>query len=210
VSCGCTSRHSPWPASTRSFAAESSPLDPVALHRDTGGNPFYVTEVLAAADSVVPSSVRDAVLARANRLPADARRVLDAAAVLGPRSPLGLVLEVAGELPTAVDECTRRALLLDEQGALAFRHELARRSIEQALTPGRRTELHAAALDALRGTGERDDRRLAHHAAGSADYDAVLEHAPRAAERAARLGAHRGAGTLLPSHTRVMPSSCLR
>src|SRR4051794_9574223 len=38
------------------------------LHRRTGGNPFYVTEVLAAGSADVPDTVRDAVLARAARL----------------------------------------------------------------------------------------------------------------------------------------------
>jgi tetratricopeptide (TPR) repeat protein len=38
-----------------------------------------------------------------------------------------------------------------------------------------------------------DDRRLAHHAAGCGDRAAVLRHAPLAAARAARLGAHREA-----------------
>ena len=38
--------------------------DPVELHRLTAGNPFYVTEVLAAGDAVIPISVRDAIRAR--------------------------------------------------------------------------------------------------------------------------------------------------
>jgi hypothetical protein len=39
-----------------------------ALHRATGGNPFFVTEVPARDDGEVPLTVRDAVLARAARL----------------------------------------------------------------------------------------------------------------------------------------------
>jgi len=48
-------------------------------------------------------------------------------------------------------------------------------------------------LSALRSHGDSDDRRLAYHAAGAGDRDAVLHHAPRAAARASRLGAHREA-----------------
>ncbi|HEV7915721.1 MAG TPA: AAA family ATPase, partial [Albitalea sp.] len=55
------------------------------LHAATGGNPFYVTEVLASgvtdADRGVPSSVRDAVHARLARLNAEQRGVLDALCV---------------------------------------------------------------------------------------------------------------------------------
>src|SRR5688572_8341564 len=60
-------------------------IDATALHRATGGNPFFVTEVLATDGTAVPATVRDAVLARAARLGASARAVLDAAAVVGLR-----------------------------------------------------------------------------------------------------------------------------
>jgi hypothetical protein len=57
------------------------------LHALTGGNPFYVTELLAAgAGGETPATVRDAVLARVARLDPQARRLLDAAAVLRPRA----------------------------------------------------------------------------------------------------------------------------
>jgi len=43
-------------------------IDPIALHRQTAGNPFFVTEVLSSAEGGLPATVRDAVLARAARL----------------------------------------------------------------------------------------------------------------------------------------------
>ena len=48
-------------------------VDAEVLYRRTGGNPFFVTEVLAAGGTGVPSSVRDAVLARAARIDPAAR-----------------------------------------------------------------------------------------------------------------------------------------
>jgi hypothetical protein len=59
-------------ASVRRLAARSS-LDPDELYRLTGGNPFFVTEVLEAGIRRVPAAARDAVLARAARLSAGAR-----------------------------------------------------------------------------------------------------------------------------------------
>lgn len=178
--------------------AAGSALDANAVHVSTGGNPFYVTEVLAAGATAVPATVRDAVLARAARLSAPAQQVLAAAAVLGPRAELRTLTAVASQGTVAVDECVRLGMLVEDGhdgrgGALTFRHELARLAIEQTLTPGARAELHAVALRTLRAAGERDDRRLAHHAAACGDRAAVAEHAPRAAARAARLGAHREA-----------------
>src|SRR5689334_1673089 len=45
--------------------AASTTLDAEELYRKTNGNPFFVTEVLAAGGAGVPETVRDAVLARA-------------------------------------------------------------------------------------------------------------------------------------------------
>ena len=56
------------------LAAEGSALDAEAIFQRTAGNPFYVTEVLAAGSEQVPATVRDAVLARVSRLSRAARR----------------------------------------------------------------------------------------------------------------------------------------
>src|SRR5262249_335811 len=56
-------------------------VEPGELYLRTGGNPFYVTEVLAAGGHEIPATVRAAVLARAGRLGAAGRKVLEAAAV---------------------------------------------------------------------------------------------------------------------------------
>lgn len=63
--------------------ALGSGLDPAGLYRRTGGNPFFVTEILASGSPAIPATVRDAVLARASRLSSRARSVLEAAAVAG-------------------------------------------------------------------------------------------------------------------------------
>ena len=66
-------------------AGRRSGLPAPELYKLTGGNPFYVTEVLRAGMDEVPPSARDAVLARAARLSARAREVLDVAALTGGR-----------------------------------------------------------------------------------------------------------------------------
>ena len=71
------------PLSRAAVASLADPhgIDPDRLHRVTGGNPFFVTEVLGAAGGEVPPTVRDAVLARTARLTPAARAALDAARV---------------------------------------------------------------------------------------------------------------------------------
>src|SRR5690606_33376511 len=62
--------------------ASSSGRTAADVYALTGGNPFLVTEVLAAGAETVPASVRDAVLARAARLDEAARAVLDVVALV--------------------------------------------------------------------------------------------------------------------------------
>ena len=54
--------------------AAGSRLEASELYQLTGGNPFYVTEVLRADMAQVPASARDAVLARAAGLTGESRR----------------------------------------------------------------------------------------------------------------------------------------
>jgi DNA-binding CsgD family transcriptional regulator len=176
----------------RTLAGDSE-HDAAELHRQTGGNPFFVTEVLAAGGTGVPSSVRDAVLARAARLGPPARAVLDAAAVIGTPADVTLLEGALGESPRGLDDCLAAGVLQVAEGRLGFRHELARRAVEEAIDPVRRRQLHGRVLAALAATERADEARLAHHAEAAGDGPAALEHARAAAVKAAALGAHREA-----------------
>ena len=182
-------------AVTRLVSTDGSTVDPAVLHERTGGNPFFVTEVLAAGTSEAPDSVRDAVLARASRVPDAARDVLGAAAVLGPGTSLPLLAQVAGREADGVDDCVRRGLLVADPatGGLSFRHEIARETVEASLSPATRSRLHEAAYVALSALPVADHHRLAHHAAGCGRAHDAVRHAQEAAERSARLGAHQEA-----------------
>jgi DNA-binding CsgD family transcriptional regulator len=175
--------------------ASGSGRDATTLHRLTGGNPFFVTETLAAESEIVPATVGDAILARAARLSPEARAVLDVSAVIGSTIDASLLLAVAGPVLDEVDECIAQGLLRGTGDGLAFSHELAREAILTAIAPPRRRLLHARVLAALRAVPdtERDLARLAHHAEAAGDREAVLEFAIAAAEQAAALHAHREA-----------------
>jgi DNA-binding CsgD family transcriptional regulator len=182
------------PAAVRTLCAGTA-LDPVRLHQHTGGNPFFVTEVIAAGGTQVPGTVRDAVLARAARLSEAARRLLDTAAVIGFRSEPWLLEAVGGLAEQAVDACLASGMLKVHGGYLVFRHELSREAVLSAVPLQRRVALHRRVLDALRGSPHADAEvaRLAAHAEEASDAAAVLQFAPEAGRRAAALGAHREA-----------------
>ena len=175
--------------------AGAAEVDAGELHRLTGGNPFFVTEVLASGNGAIPPTVTDAVLARAARLSGEARAVLDAVAIVPPQADLWLLEAIAGESLEGLDACLGSGMLRPERAGVAFRHELARLALEASVAPQRKLELHRAALDALGRPpgGVVDVARLAHHAEAAGDADAVLRYAPAAAERAEAVGAHREA-----------------
>src|SRR5215469_9287191 len=187
----------PLSAGAVAVLAGGSGLDPAALHRLTGGNPFYVSQALQAgvrgAMREVPASARDAVLARAARLGGDARAVLDAAALIGTRVELALLEAVTGCPPPAVDELLASGLFAGDGAALQFRHEIARLAVEGAVPAHRRSAIHARILASLRAAGCDDDARMAHYAEAAGDGPAALRHASAAARRAAALASHREA-----------------
>ncbi|HET7531070.1 MAG TPA: LuxR C-terminal-related transcriptional regulator, partial [Mycobacteriales bacterium] len=172
--------------------AQKAGLPADELFALTGGNPFLVTEVLASGSTGVPENARAAVLARVAPLSPEARRVLDAAAVIGVSVDVDLLDTVAGTKPDAVDECLTSGALVSERGAFQFRHDIARIAVEEALPAHRRVDLHRRTLAALRETGA-DHARLAHHAEGAGDAAAVLEFAVLAGRAAAALSSHREA-----------------
>jgi len=180
------------PAAVAELAGAAG-VDTAELYRRTSGNPFFVTELLAAAAAGIPDTVRDAVLARAARLGGNARALLEAISIEAPRIDLRLLEAIAGPVFDSLDECIAAGMVVGDRAEVAFRHELARLTIEESLSPARAMELHRAALRALADRAEPDLARLAHHGDAAADRDAVLDFAPRAGARAAAVGAHREA-----------------
>src|SRR5579862_299174 len=169
--------------------AAGTDLDADELYQLAGGNPFYVTEMLEAGTQGVPLSARDAILSRTGRLGEAARQVLETAALMGLRIDVSLL----GDQQAALDELSASGLLVDEGIGLRFRHEIARLAIVQEIPAHRQAVIHAEILNALLVGGSRDDARMAFHAEGAGDEEAVVRHASLAARRAVDLGSHREA-----------------
>ena len=158
----------------------------------TGGNPFHVTEYLATPPPSIPHGVRDATLARASRLSSLARRTLDCASIF-PRQIDEETLFVLAEDRdhVGIEECLRGGMLKAKDGKLAFRHELARRAIHDAMAPLHRRNLHAAALAHLQSRPQPRAAACAHHAQHAGAIQELVTYSIRAANEAAALGAHR-------------------
>jgi DNA-binding CsgD family transcriptional regulator/tetratricopeptide (TPR) repeat protein len=183
--------------------AAGSGVNADALHRLTGGNPFYVTEVLAAGADVLtrealPRSISEAVWGRMARLSTAGRESAYATAVCGPRVELALLHEVAPAAKEGLAECLAAGVLVADAITVGFRHELARRVALDRIPAYQRQLLHKRVLTALAQPPLNPDTlgALAFHADQAGDTDAVVRHGPAAAERASSLGANLEAAEL--------------
>ncbi|AJD42435.1 LuxR family transcriptional regulator protein [Rhizobium gallicum bv. gallicum R602sp] len=180
--------------------AEQAGRGAADLYRVTEGNPFFITELLASGEAEpgrVPDSIRDAVWTRLSRLTASERKVLEVISIVPGSVEPWLIRRLLGvEAEALVDKCVARGLLRqDDQGAVMFRHELARQATLDRLPPNLQRSLHAKVEVAISQLPTAHASALlsrrVHHAAGADDGARVLELAPQAAAHAARLGAHR-------------------
>ncbi|MBX3635892.1 MAG: hypothetical protein KF683_10980, partial [Rubrivivax sp.] len=191
------------------------------LHRATGGNAFFIVETLRHlslqgqllvgadgrwstpydeatkdyAELPVPPSVREVVLGRVRALGEAARRLLEAASLLGDPFDARLL-----EGCTEADPATVVALLEHAQaarpvatddGRYRFAHDLVANCLAQSLSPARRALLHARLARRLQAAGaaQTDPARLALHLEGAGEQRAAAHWRCVAATAAWRLHA---------------------
>ncbi len=136
-----------------------------ALQRETGGNPFFVGEVVrllasenrpdqssdwAALKLSIPQTVRDVIDRRLDRLSAACKDVLASASVIGREFSLPILTSVM-ELPThtvmeALEEALRARLIIEDTRAhrYGFTHALVQDTLYVHVSARRRLRLHAA------------------------------------------------------------------
>lgn len=159
----------------------------------TRGNPYFVNELITSTDAAqIPRTVVDAVTARLRRLDTVTQGRLEQLAVVP--SAVGAA-ELAQLVPggaSSLGAAEEAGLLTVQADGVAFRHELTRRAIVDALPNARRIGLNARVLEVLLASGA-DPGRIVAHAREAGDLDAIARWAPRAARDAAVSGAHRQA-----------------
>ena len=176
------------------------------LHARTGGNPFFLGELVrmlfaertlddvAVAAERLPGRLQEVVRRRLARLPEQTRAVLAVAAVAGREFPLDL-LEAAVQLEQpllldVVEAAIVAGLLLEDPAdggllRLRFSHDLVRQTIYEDLSGLRRARLHAQMVTALRAAAGTDPLHVARHARAAVPVTgpgAALPHLIDAAE----------------------------
>ena len=163
----------------------------VALHNRTGGNPFFLEELLRSGgdpeelcENPLPWSLAEALRRQVEHLSLDLQRLVEAAAVLGYRVPFDLLAAVSGtaesDLIWALRELVQEGVLVETgEDEFAFRHALVREAIGERLLGRERRRLHEAALTALLAAGDADWALVAKHARGAGRYDDMVDAARR-------------------------------
>jgi DNA-binding SARP family transcriptional activator len=196
-----------------------------ALYERTGGNVFYLLELVRLleseyrngalmADDVinleVPRGVRDVIARRVGRLPDNTRSMLTLAAVAGPSADLDLLEHAAlvdsEQLMLALEPAVAAGLLVadDSRWGYRFRHPLIQESIYSGISVVDRNRLHArvaASLETLPDPGRTGrPAQLAHHylvAGRLGDPDKAVTYCRLAAQAASQVGAWSEAVRLL-------------
>jgi tetratricopeptide (TPR) repeat protein len=162
----------------------------------TGGVPFFVTELAAMGSEnpgeQLPTSVAHAVLARVAKLPTETAPLLDLLAVEPSRTDVALLDALRPSWMTDIEPAERSAIVTLQAHSVAFRHELARRAVLDAVPAARRRVLHREVAHALVTTNA-DPARVVHHAEAGGDFELLAEQALLAARQASSVSAHREA-----------------
>ena len=130
-----------------------------AIHRRTGGHPFFVREVAllpAHTDGTgdhIPVAVRDVIERRIARLPGPTRALLEVAAIAGTGLPADVAARALDASPLAVEDAARHAVaagvLTPSGDGLHFAHDLLRETVIDRLEASHRVRLHQAIGSAL-------------------------------------------------------------
>ncbi|MBS1883165.1 MAG: AAA family ATPase, partial [Actinobacteria bacterium] len=182
------------------------------------GNPLFTEELLAAgADGRgrLPSTLRDALLLRIERLPEASRGLLRILAVAGRLKHDRFVAvceadedELAAGLREAVEQ---QVIEVGRDERYGFRHALLREVIYDDLLPGERAELHLRLARVLEATLGEDDNlairaaAVAHHFNAAGDQPEALRTAVQAARAVERGGTPGAAAALLDRALALWP-----
>jgi ATP/maltotriose-dependent transcriptional regulator MalT len=177
-----------------------------AVYATSGGNPFYLEQLVRSGGG---ATVAAALAAELGGLGDDARRLLDAAAVVGDPFDLDLAAEVAelDEPFAALDDLLARGLVrpADAPRRFAFRHPVVRHAVYEAAPGGWRLAAHARAAAALERRGAGVVERAHHVEQAAAPGDEAAVALLRAAAESLQAPAPATAARFFAAALRLMP-----
>ena len=158
----------------------------------SGGNPFYVNEILAGYSAGIPDNIKDSILSVYNRLDEKTKHIWQVLSVMPTAFDLRSLEKLEPNFIEAIESCLETKILIVDKGLIFFKHELYRRTVESSLSPLLRVALHKKILGLLLESFEENRKieQIIHHAKNANEYDLVVRYAPVAARQAASVGSH--------------------
>ena len=181
------------------------------IHSTTGGNPFFVLEIIrsllesdqlieAPPELPLPNTVHEAIQSRLERLSPTVRQILETAAVVAPDLDYNLLKETSGrselEASDGLDDLVNHHLLTNGE-QYRFRHGLIQQVVYQSLNPWRRQLLHRRAAETYvelnRSRSENVAAQIPRHYDHAGEYEQAAHFYYQAAVLARHIYAYEGA-----------------
>ncbi|GAB2808825.1 helix-turn-helix transcriptional regulator [Ferruginibacter profundus] len=168
------------------------------VYKISGGNPFYVNEILASYSKGIPDNIKNAILSTYNSAKENTKLIWELLSVIPSSFEIKYLEKIEPAYASAIENCINTHILIINEGRIYFKHELFRRAIESSLSPLKRIFLNKRILDLFQDRFEQNDEieRIVHHAKNANEYEKVVQYALLAAGSAAAVGAHTEASKL--------------
>jgi DNA-binding CsgD family transcriptional regulator/tetratricopeptide (TPR) repeat protein len=172
--------------------ADKKGYDAQNVYNISGGNPFYVNEILASYSPGVPDNIKDSILAVYDRQEEGTKNVWQILSVIPEGLEINRYAKIKSSWDKGMDNCFALKVIIIKTDKIIFKHELYRRTIEDSLSPFKRIELNKKLLELLISSFEEDGEieRIVHYAKNANENKLVIKYAPLAAKQAASVGAH--------------------
>jgi predicted ATPase/DNA-binding CsgD family transcriptional regulator len=175
-----------------SLALSRGNISGADIYSLTGGNPFYVTEILVSGMHQIPEQIKDSILAVFHSRDVATQALLEFLSILPSRIDFGIVERIKNDFACDIDDCIWQGIIVRTPEYLSFKHELFRLAIEESLLPSKRKSFHKKMLTILFEIEDGSSRlsQLVHHAKHAGEKELIAQIAPRAAKEASIAGAH--------------------
>jgi DNA-binding CsgD family transcriptional regulator/tetratricopeptide (TPR) repeat protein len=172
--------------------ADEKGYDAENVYNISGGNPFYVNEILASYSPGVPDNIKDSILSVYNRQREGTKNVWQIFSVIPEGLEVNRFAKIKSSWEEETDHCFALKIIIVKNDKIIFKHELYRRTIENSLSPFKRIALNKKILELFLSSFEEEGEieRIVHYAKNANENSLVVKYAPIAARQAASVGAH--------------------
>src|SRR6476620_2709450 len=172
--------------------ADKKGYDAENVYSISGGNPFYVNEILASYSPGIPDNIKNAILSVYDRQEEGTKHAWEICSVIPEGLEINRFAKIKSSWDEIIDHCFALKIIIVKNDRVIFKHELYRRTIEESLSSINRIALNKKILELFLASFEEEGEieRIVQYAKNANENKLVVKYAPLAARRAASVGAH--------------------